>query len=235
MKSILKLLPDVVLEAPGVPHMVALQALSSAVRDFLTRSEVWKQWTGPLDVTAATAVLSIPNAVLDSLDLTQTTVRVHSLKWLDTGKLITFRTESQLQDMDCMWRTREATPPSAFTQEISSTDTALAVRLYPVPPATIVDAIDARLVITTQTYPGTGIAGAGDDDVTIPDSIFARYYDTMVRGALSRLLRMGGRDWTDKVQARDYAQQFETEIVRAKSQADAEFGNPVRTVTYGGY
>ena len=46
---------------------------------------------------------------------------------------------------------------------------------------------------------------------------------------------MGGRDWTDKVQARDYSMQYENEVIRAKSQADAEFGNPVSTVTYGGY
>lgn len=235
MKTILELLPDVILEAPGVPHMVALQAVSSSVRDFLTRTETWKEWTSALDVTASDPKVVIPNLVDDDAVHTQRMVRIHSLKWLDTGKLITFRTEAQLQDMDCMWRTREATPPSAFTQEVQTLHNVLVAVLYPIPPETIVGAVSARIVLTTHTYAGLGIMTDDVDDVTVPEFLFHQYRDTVVKGALARLLRMGGRDWTDKVQARDYSMQYENEVIRAKSQADAEFGNPVRTVTYGGY
>ena len=235
MKTILELLPDVLLEAPGVPHMVALQSLSSTVRDFLTRSEAWKEWTSALNVTANDPTLVIPNLVADNGVRTQRTARVHSLKWVDTGDLIGFETEAQLQTRDRMWRTRVSTPPVAFTNELLSAKDVLVVRMYPTPPASVVGAIMARIVLTTQTYAGLGIMTADVTDVAIPEFLFHQYRDTILQGTLARLLRMGGRDWTDKVQAREYGQQYEYSIIRAKSNSDAEFGNPIRVVAYGGY
>lgn len=243
-RSITELLPDVILEAPGVPYMVALQSLSGAVRDFLTRSEVWREWSVTFDLALNQFEVVIPNLVPDVVAPTadfddtqkwQRMVRIAALQWVPTGAIIPFLTPAQMQFGDELWRTRTAAVPAAFTQEITSAQNVLVARISPGASVAGTDVLRARVVLTTHTYAGIGATASDDQDVVVPEFLFHQYRDVVVRGALARLLRMGGRDWTDKRQAAEYQSIFEMDVLRARSQADAEFGQPVLTVAYGGY
>lgn len=244
-RLISELLPDVMIEAPGCVPAIALSALSSAVRDFLTRTRAWKQWVGPIELPANTGTLVIPNLLDDDTKKWQRMDTVESLRWHESGRDIPFMTHDQLQDLDPRWRERTGSEVRAWTHEIANDTTivppadpssynVLAVRLVPIPEVLVANAVDARIVITTHTY--SELFNAVDTQrVYVPENLFHRYRDVWVRGALARLLRMGGRDWTDKTQAREYQQWFENDIIGATSESDAEFGQPVLTVEYGGY
>lgn len=233
-RPLTELLPDVILSAPGCPAMVALQALSGATREFLTRAEVWKPWVTGKDVVANTATVTWPNHLDDAVQAQYLTLRVESLQWAATGDEIEYKTHEQLQEMDPEWRTRTGPIPRYWTHDIDSDDL-YTVRLAPVPEANVTDALNARLVVITHSYAGIG-ANANDMlAVSLPDDLFHRYRDDFVNGALSRLYRMPGRDWSDKQLAEYHRKLFNDAMVPAKSEADNDYTSASHTVRYGGY
>lgn len=234
-RSITELVPEVALEAQGAPNFAILQALSSTTRDFLTRSEAWRQWTNPIDLTLNQFSVVIPNILNDDTKKWQRMIRVAALKWEATGDLLEFRNTQQLQERDPLWRTRTDAVPCAYTQELTSTDNVLSVRIYPGASVATTGALRAQIVLTTHSYANIGANAYDSQDVSLPEFLFHQFRDTIVRGALARLLRMPNRDWTDKRQSAEYQAWFESDLIRAKSTADAEFGQPVLTVDYGGY
>lgn len=233
-RALTELLPDVILSAPGCPPMVALQALSGATREFLTRTEAWKVWVSGKDLVANQANVSWPNHLDDAAQAQYMTLRVDALQWAATGRDIPYKTHDQLQQIDAQWRTRTGPEVKYWTQETAAGSHAQ-VRLTPVPEANVTDALVARLVIITHSYAGIG-ANANDDlEVSLPDDLFHRYRDDLVNGALARLYRMPGRDWTDKSLAEYHRRLFEDALTPAKSEADNDFTAAVHTVRYGGY
>jgi hypothetical protein len=220
--------------------MVALQALSGATREFLTKTEAWKPWAAvQKDATADTATVSWINHLPDPVapadpELQYITLRIETLQWAPTGEEIPFATHDDLQQMDREWRTRTGPQPKFWTPEIGSTDRAVA-RLVPVPSATVTEALRARLVIITHTYAGIGANATDTLAVELPDDLFHRYFDVLVNGALSRLYRMPGRDWTDRPLSEYHRKLFEDALVLIKSEADNDYTSAPVVVQYGGY
>lgn len=230
-KNISELLPDVLLSASGCPPMIATQALSSAVREFLEATSAWKVWVPSVDTVASQATYAFPNHLMDPDEAWARTTSVDMLVWGPTGREIPFMTALDLQDADPQWRTREAAVPLAWTYEIDSAT----VRLYPVPSEVVVDALEARLVISTHTYSGVGATANDLLPVLLPDEIFHKFRDAFVSGALTRLYTIPRRDWTDYQAARYHREVFEQAKIDAKSKADVDYNDVGLTVNYGGY
>ena len=68
----------------------------------------------------------------------------------------------------------------------------------------------------------------------VPDFFYDEFHDAWRWGALARLLKMPGKDWTNLPLAGFYQKRYDDEIRIAKSRAQAEFGQPDRTMSYGG-
>jgi hypothetical protein len=68
----------------------------------------------------------------------------------------------------------------------------------------------------------------------IPSYLANEYQGAWANGALARLLKIPGKDWTNIALAGEYFQLFEDDIRMAKSRAAAEYGRPNRTTVYGG-
>jgi hypothetical protein len=234
-RAISEILPDILLSVPGCPPPHATQALSSAVREFLDATGIWKVWVAPIDTVADQAVYAFPNHLMDPLEAWARTYAIDMLRWVPTGRELEFRTAQQLQAADREWRTRTAPVPAAWTHEIDDGTGAFGVRLYPTPSEIVVDALEARLVMSTHTYSGIGMTAADLLAVVLPDEIFHRYRDAFMYGALARLLLIPKRDWTDLGLARSYSQMFSDAKLSAKSTSDVDFNEPGLTVTYGGY
>lgn len=233
-RNLSELLPDVLLSTSGCPPMIATQALSSATREFLDATDVWKVWIAPIDTVAGQATYSFPNHLMDPLEAWARTKTIDALRWAPTGRDLDFKTAQQLQAADRLWRTREAAIPAAWTYEIDSGDSTAMVRLYPVPADTVVDALEARLVISTHTYAGIGATPDDELEVSLPDEIFHKFRDAIVSGALGRLYAIPRRDWTDFKAAGYHKSLFEEAKVSAKSEGDVDHGEPCLTVAYGG-
>jgi len=61
------------------------------------------------------------------------------------------------------------------------------------------------------------------DPVTpvIPDELFDKYQDTIVAGAVAKLLRMPGKTWSDRTSALDFEMDFNNGKTKAKMDANA--------------
>lgn len=68
----------------------------------------------------------------------------------------------------------------------------------------------------------------------IDSTISNQYRDAIIYGALYRLLRMPGREWTDVGAAREYLAQFNNEITQAELRARGGDLGVKRTVKYKG-
>lgn len=207
-----QLRPFIAIEVPGCPDPILDSAAKLTVRDFLRRSEAWREtitvdWETVLDLglTPIASVLRLWDRLLQ--------------------KEIPFQAPEQIRDHGNAW----ATPgpnPIAWTM-----DSANVPRVVPAPtgidPGRTADRIDVYLV--------RNVAAADTEFPTIPDAIWDRYEDALRLGTLARLMRIPGRDWTDPQRAGAYGVAYENAVADAKVRAAAGFGRPSRQVRYGGY
>lgn len=233
-RNINELLPEILVSASGCPSFLALQYLSSAVREFLEATDVWKAWAPAVDVVQDQATYTFQHNLADPLQVWVRTKTIDMLQWAPTGKDLDFKTAQQLQAADPLWRTRKAARPAAWTYEIDGGTGIKLVRIYPTPSVAVVGGLLARLVLTTHTYTGLGVTANDTQAVLLPDEIFQKYRDTFVCGALARLYAVPRRDWTDYKAATYHRGMFEDAKVSAKSAGDVDHGDAVLVVDYGG-
>ncbi len=69
---------------------------------------------------------------------------------------------------------------------------------------------------------------------TLPDFLFFEFEDDFRNGTLARLMKIPGKDWTNMSAASGYASLFTAGIMKAKSRAKVEFGQPQLSTSYGG-
>ncbi len=239
MRSIDELLPDIQIAAPGVARPVAMNAVTRALAEFLSKSEVWREWsydTDPDDITNGLYEWAKPIIPTDPdiLDYQWMRVkRVDIISWPD-GCELQYRTTRWLNERDREWRTRTGTP-QIFTQE---GDGGGAVRFVPAPPAaaTYTANMNARLVIVTNVTTGLGPDSAlAGQTPALPERIFENYREIIVAGALAILYAIPGKAWSNNAQVAFQRGMFEDGIIRAQSAAAVDFGHPGIAVEYGGY
>lgn len=242
-RSIRDLLPDVRVNTAGVPEFLALYSLTRSLGEFLDRSEAWREWL-PVLPTAQflTGTARWPNHLDDDTKRWARIKRIDKMEWHPTGDPVVFKTVSQLQDADPLWRTRTGTKVRLWTHEgefAAPDDSHVSeyqVRVYPMPEAGIdvTYGIRPRVVVMTDAVADFELDGFDGQIPVIPDRIFYGFRNAIVAGALATLFVMPRKDWSDQKLSALYGSQFEAAIVRAKSRADADYGNPTYSTGYGG-
>lgn len=217
------LLPTLRLELPGIAEPVLEDALFRGLRKYFWESEAWKYTAdNGLDYTAAQQALNLPVAGTDIP--TKTAVkRVDTVKFSASGanwdKDIPFKTRDQLDRADADWYTATGTDPKAFTY-----DNAQAI-IYPIASATVNTALLLRCIIV-PLY--TAVAD------TLPDLLYYENEEYIKAGIWADLMKQPGKDWTNSALAAHYSTVYKRGVDKGKSRAEADFGQPNRTMSYGG-
>ena len=207
-------------ELPGCPNPLIDDAVLRTIREFLVDSEAWL-YSSPtlidfdgtqLDLTALVVGTDIPT---DS-----EAVRAKSFQRTSDGCPIDFKTDFQLREyIEADWQGKAGSRPTYYTH-----DEPLTITFYPTPSTAVVDEIRAKYVLT---IPKTA--------TTFPDWIDHRWQEELQFGAMAKLLRIPGKDWTDMGLAGQYDAPYRMAIKEAKSKSMASFNQPRRSVRYGGY
>lgn len=208
-------------ELPGVPFPLIFLNYASAVREHLSRALAWQyNVPGLLDLAASTA---FPTIVVGTDIPTGTyIVQPVRIKWLD-GTDICFKTRDQLDDIDATWESRTGSSPSYWT--ITSPGTWALVPMLTDPTT---DSLRVRVALAPLVT-GSGTAATG-----VPEFLANEYQAAWANGALARLFKIPGKDWSNSALGSKYGADFENDIAKAKSRAAADYGRPHRTVQYGG-
>lgn len=220
MADLSDLYPSLRIELPGVIEPLLEDEVVKAVQDFLIRSGVWKH-TCP-DLLPWETVRTFP-VLTEGTDIPTNTrvTRLDEVKFASDGtslKKVKFATREQLDDIYSNWEVKTGSTPLRWTSDGPG-----AWRIVPIAVADVADSIKIRVVLS--------ITNAATE---IPDFIFYEFEESLKYGALSRLMKIPGKDWTDLKAAAAYASMFESKIIVAASRAQAEFGHPRREVAYGG-
>ena len=202
--------PFISIEVPGCPNPVMDSAAALTVRDFLRRTESWRQtliadWESPVDLGADPVVRVL--RIYDRLQKCE----------------VPFYTDEQLRDHGMAWN-EPGSNPLAWTLDDEATP-----RIHPAPAA---GGEASRTVARLEVLVSRNVAGT---TFNLPQALWDRYEDAFRSGTMSRLMKIPGRDWTDVQRAGAYGAAYEAAVAQATSRATAGFGRPTRTVRYGGY
>lgn len=203
------LLPEILPMVPGCPDSLIQNNIRAAVVELCERASVYQQELDPL-----TTVANIYEYDLEAPSVTS----VQKILWVThAGVDLEPITSSLLEQRIPKWRT-EAGVPEYFLQQTSSL-----FSLAPVPAATAVSSTVIRAVLK-PSHSST----ACDNDV------MNDYRDTIVNGALFRLLRIPNKDWSDIQGASVYGQLFNQGVEAAERRARNADTGVRRSVRYGG-
>jgi len=221
--AISTMVPELRVELPGMIEPVLEAAIFRGLRKFFWFSEAWKYTCdNGLDYTSGQQAMNLPVA---GTDIPAKTVlkRVDTVLW-DAGgddweKRIEFRTRDQLDRIDGNWFTTTGSEPKYWTY-----DNTLPI-WYPISTATVTDGALLRCVIAPVF---TLVAD------TLPDLLYYEFEDIFKAGILADLMKMPGKDWSNPEMSVYYAAIYKAGVDAAKSRAEADFGQPNRTMAYGG-
>lgn len=203
-------------ELPGIPLPLLQLNYAEAVREHIARSLAWQfNITDDLNLNANTAWPTVTPGthIPDDTYVVQPLV----VKWRDGG-IIPFKTRDQLDRINDNWEAETATEPDFWTIEGVGE-----FRVVPLLSENQTAAIRLRVAIAP-------LASATE----IEDPLVNEYQGAWKNGALARLLKIPGKDWTNLQLAAVYRADFEKDITDAKSRAAADYGRPHRQVAYGG-
>ena len=215
------LLPQLRIELPGIPEPVLVDGLHEAIDDFLKQSEVWKfsvasllNWTTALSFPALAAGTEIPAS--------SRVVRIDTVKYGSDGtnlKIVPFKTRDQLDSEIPDWEIRTGSSPDLWTNNGPATP-----QIVPIATADVNGSLQVRVILS-----------AADTSVVVPEFILYEFGDEIRYGALARLMKIPGKDWTDASRSGAYSSMFAAGITKAKSRSEAEYGQPTsREMAYGG-
>jgi hypothetical protein len=205
------LLPEVIPMVPGCPDTLIENNIRSAAIEFCEKTGVYQAELDPLTTVA--------NIYEYDLEPPSGTV-VHKVMWVvhegvDLEPISTNLLEQRLPK----WRNRDnAGTPQYFVKNSQSL-----FWLVPVPQATS----PSSTVLRVQLKP-THTSTACDDDV------MTDYREAIINGALTRLLRMPSREWTDYNGASVFNSLFAQGVQDAERRARHADEGVARKVNYGG-
>lgn len=214
------LYPLIRLEAPGLPEPVLQQEVQDAIDNFLSESEAWKysipgllDWTTAADFPTISAGTEIPTATR--------VVRYDLVKFASDGsnlKIVPFKTRQQLDKEYPDWEVRTGNTPLAWTM-----NGVFEPRIIPTASANVLGSLSVRVILGTDRAVGT-----------IPEFILHEFGDFIQYGVLAKVLALPGKDWTNEAAAMKYMAMYNEGVKKAKSRAQADYGQPDRTMSYGG-
>ena len=187
------LLPEVLTELAADPsNPVAINAIKRAVIDFCAGSWIWKYLADPISVQVGNAVYDLEAP--DGADIT--TVNAVSFAGVPLVPKTTDWLDENLPD----WRTDRKTP-KYFTQ----VDTEQII-LAPVPDYNVANG----LVMTLVLQPSQAATG-------FPSWIYNQFIYSICYGAVSKLMLLNNKPWTDLVTGADKRKDFQEEIANARA------------------
>lgn len=216
--------PELRLELANIPTPILNAALFRVIRAFFWESEAWKYtYDNGLDWTLNQLAVESPVAGTD-IPAKCIVKRVDTIMY-DAGgdewdAEVPFMTRDQLDRQMPSWNTDTGSSPTAWThgndgaalivpQVAATVDTALLIRSVIVPIFTVVTD-------------------------TLPDFLYYENEEIMKSGVLAQLMKQPGKDWSDPQGAQFYAQMFGLGVNKAKSRAQADYGQPKDSMAYGG-
>lgn len=222
--AISTMLPEIRVELPGIPEPILKAALYRVIRQFFWETEVWKYtYDNGLDWTISTIELPLPTAGLD-IPAKCVVKRVDTVMYDADGaawdREIPFKTRDELDRANPDWYTETGATPLAWTHGNDG-----AAIVVPIASATVSTAFLIRAVIAPVFTVVTD---------TLPDFLYYEFEETIKAGVLAQLMKQPHKDWSDMQVAQFYGQAFAAGSQRAKSRAQADFGQPKDTMAYGG-
>jgi hypothetical protein len=205
------LLSEVIPMVPGCPDTLIENHLRAAVIELCERAPVLQAELDPITTIAG----------LYEYDLEPPTdTVVHKIMWVvHDGVEVDPISSSLLEQRKPGWRDKDARGvPEYYLKASQSTVWLVPVPLVGKPSSTIIRA---------QLKP-THTSDSADDE------LFSDYRDTIVNGALFRLLRLPSKQWTDFTAARVYGALYNEGVTMADVRARNADARIVRKVSYGG-
>lgn len=219
--TVQELYPFLRIELPGILEPALQAGVYEAVDEFLRESDVWR-YTIPtlLDWETTQTFPDILEAV--EIPANSRVVRIDIVKYASDGinlKTVPFSTRQQLDGEFPNWEVRTGNSPARWTYDGPGTP-----RLVPIATANVLGSIQVRVILS-----------ADRETFVLPSYLVHEYGDAIKWGALARLMKIPGKDWTNEGGAAVYASLFEKAKKKAKSRSEAEYGQPSgRYMSYGG-
>lgn len=207
-------------ELPGIPEPILVEGVRKAVQEFFKQSEAWRYTVpGLLDWTTAAVFPAL--AAGTEIPVGTRVMRVDEVKYASDGvalQPIVFKTRQQLDSELSNWEVLTGSGPLRWTN-----DNDYAPRIVPIATANVTGSLKVRVILAPI-----------NTLVSLPDFLYYEFEDDFKNGALARLMKIPGKDWTNFTAAAAYASLFRAGYIKAKSRANAEFGQPCRETSYGG-
>jgi len=194
-------LNDVHPDVPGCPRVVAIDAIRQTVIRFCQESMLWRYNMEPL-ITQ----IGVREYELD-YPLETRVVSVRAMSW--NGKKLDEKSADALDAEDPTWRTRKG-QPNAYVFDDPNT-----IRLSHEPQS------EYELAATLILKPTQASQTCGD-------ILFEEYRKEIAAGAISMLMLMPKKPWTDYELATQKEAVFLTATSKAKVRASSAFGRRVR-------
>lgn len=204
-------LDDLMPHLPGAEQPLIEHYLRSAARKFFTDSLAWQVPIEAISLEAGEASYEIS---FDA-DEGEAVKIVGSVLWATKTTRITGATRAQLRDL---YGDYTLADPVAVPKYFTSDD-AFSVLLIPPPAAALADAVTG-MVAVRPVREATGLA----------DEMALRYHDEIANGALSLLLSIPKKPWTDQALAGDKRAMFNVAIGQASANGASGQGSaPLRS------
>lgn len=201
------LLPNIIPMVPGCTDTLIISNIRSAVIELCERSEVYQK---ELDTFYTAA------GIYDfDIDPPNGTAVEKILSVVHSGRDLEPLTPALLEQRLPKWRESTGTPEYFVKNDANS------IRLAPVPNTE--EAVIVRAILK-PTH------NSNSCDSTVMND----YRDTIINGALYRLLRIPSKEWTDYSGAGVYGTLFSEGITSAERRARSADTGVARKVTYGG-
>lgn len=189
-------LQEVLPEVPGVPRMVAINAIRNAAIEFCQRGMVWHYEVATFQAIALQAdyvsgtEFNLPaNSLISQLNFV----------YYDNNKLITTN-QDRLDNISYHWRSR---------------DPALPTRAYMIDTTTL-RFVDTPLEVTTDGIDMGVFLKPDRTSTAIADDIFDQYLEEIAGGAVARILMQGARPWGNPAAGKAKRDKFLIDCGRAK-------------------
>lgn len=214
------LYPLIRMEAPGLPEPVLQQETQDAIDNFLAESEAWRySVSGLLDWTTAAAFPTLAAGV--EIPAGTRVVRYDMVKFASDGsnlKKVPFKTRQQLDLEYPDWEVRTGNTPLAWT-----INGVFEPRIIPTASADVLGSLAVRVIL-----------GSDRAVASIPEFILHEFGDYIQYGVLAKVLMFPGKDWTNQASGAMYQAKYNEGVKKAKSRANADYGQPDRIMAYGG-
>lgn len=198
-------LPDVYVEATGVPEPVALNALRHALREFCQASRAWNADLAPI------SILNADNAYTPTLPAGSELAEV--LTATIGTRALTVTTLEELSRSDPGWRSTTGADLQAVIPDATQ------VLVYPTPDRNLTDTL-LLWVSLRPTLAGTTCA-----------DVLGRYSEAISHGTLARLKAMLNKPWSDREGVVVYQARFRDGVNRARAEALKGFSGASLTVS----